>query len=667
MYKLSRLMLTLAAVLFAYCVVLLVIAAALLFGPVAWIVLLVLVCAVVAYRKRRRLLTAFGTAAWASPADLERAGMLSARKGLILGRVPDDGGWPAVKAARALLNRRLGAADACREFFDALNRRKRKQGRLVRLPQVVHSAVFAPTRVGKGVSLVIPFLQTYEESCVAVDPKGELATLTSATRRKMGKVVILDPYKAVTKSPDTLNPLDFIDKNDPLALDQCRALAEALVIRTGEEKEPHWADSAEAVIRAIIATVVMYGQKAQGTRSLQSVRDILSSPQKWEISKKIMREHGGMLARWGGELEHFRGDELSSVLTTSNRFLGWLDTLPIAESTSSSSFDPAGLRRGKMTVYLVLPVEHMRTQSPLLRMWIGTMFQAVVRAGLGETNKVHFVLDEAAALGHMQQLDDAVDKYAGYGVRLQFYYQSLGQLKKCWPSDQGQTLLSNTTKVFFGTNDIQTAQFLSQSLGNETIIVDSGGTNEGTSRQHSASTGGSYSTSTSTSHSSGSSNNWQQQTRELLKPDEILNLSPRTAITLTPGVRPIWSTLLRYYEETKLLKPRRWWRRAIDACRTFIRSAALLALFAVAAAVFTFELAAFLDQQKQVPASPYPAPATGVNDPFQFGPNPAPGTSPRPDRRPDPIPRPRDQLPPKLRPGANPPPGTKAPPERLRS
>ncbi len=364
MYRLSRLMLTLAAVLYAYCAVLLVITAGLLFGPVAWVVLPVLVCAVVAYRKRRRLLTACGTAAWASERDLDRAGMLTAQNGIILGRIPDDGRWPLGKAVRALLNRRLSAAAACRAYFDTLSRRKRKQGRLVRLPQAIHTAVFAPTRVGKGVSLVVPFLQTAEESLVAVDPKGELATLTSAARRKMGhRNVFLDPYGAVTKRPDTLNPLDFIDKNDPLALDQCRALAETLVIRTGEEKEPHWADSAEAVIRAIIAVVAMYGQKERGTRSLQSVRDILSNPQKWEIAKKLMHQHGGMLARWGGELEHFRGDELSSVLTTSNRFLGWLDTIPIAESTTSSSFDPAALRRGKMTVYLVLPVEHMRRRS----------------------------------------------------------------------------------------------------------------------------------------------------------------------------------------------------------------------------------------------------------------------------------------------------------------
>src|SRR5271166_835644 len=98
-------------------------------------------------------------------------------------------------------------------------------------------------------------------------------------------------------------------------------------------------------------------------------------------------------------------------------------------------------------------------------------------------NKVHYVLDEAASLGHMEALDDAVDKYRGYGVRLQFYYQSLGQLKKCFPEGQEQTLLSNTSQVFFGVNDQTTADFVSARLGEETIVVDSGGTGTGKSVQ----------------------------------------------------------------------------------------------------------------------------------------------------------------------------------------
>ncbi len=90
----------------------------------------------------------------------------------------------------------------------------------------------------------------------------------------------------------------------------------------------------------------------------------------------------GMLARMGNQLTHFKDKELNSVMTTTGRFLRFLDTLAVADSTKTSSFNPADLRKGKMTVYLILPPEHMRAQSPLLRMWIGSLLRAVVREGL---------------------------------------------------------------------------------------------------------------------------------------------------------------------------------------------------------------------------------------------------------------------------------------------
>ena len=43
--------------------------------------------------------------------------------------------------------------------------------------------------------------------------------------------------------------------------------------------------------------------------------------------------------------------------------------------------------------------------------------------------------------------------------------------------------------------------------------------------------------------------NWQQQARKLLKPEEITGLPARTAITFTPGVPPLMTTLVPYFEE----------------------------------------------------------------------------------------------------------------------
>jgi type IV secretion system protein VirD4 len=313
---------------------------------------------------------------------------------------------------------------------------------------------------------------------------------------------------------------------------------------------------------------------------------MLSHPQKLDMAIKLMCESDcweGMLARMGGQLSHFVEKEKSSTLTTVSRHLRFLDTLAVAESTKSSSFDPADLCKGKMTVYLILPPEHMRAQSALLRMWIGSLLRAVVRGGLQEKNKVHFVLDESASLGHLESIDDAVDKYRGYGVRLQFYFQSLGQLKKCFPEGQEQTFLSNTSQIFFGVNDNATADYISARLGESTIVVASGGTSSGSSYQY---TQGAQSS--SSRGSSGNSNsNWQQQARKLLKPEEVIALPPRTAITLTPGVRPICTTLLRYYEERGLGRRAGWFGRTVAACATLAASLAFCIVSVGTAAALT--------------------------------------------------------------------------------
>lgn len=161
----------------------------------------------------------------------------------------------------------------------------------------------------------------------------------------------------------------------------------------------------------------------------------------------------------------------------------------------------------------------------------------------------------------MEAIDDAVDKYRGYGIRLQFYFQSLGQLKKCFPGGQDQTLLANVTSVFFGVNDNASADYVSVRLGDETVVVDSGSTSCGTSYQNTQA----MHPSTSWSRSDNVTESWQQQARRLLKPEEVMALSPREAITFAPGVRPIRTTLLLYYEEPRLGRRSGWLARIATA------------------------------------------------------------------------------------------------------
>jgi type IV secretion system protein VirD4 len=383
------------------------------------------------------------------------------------------------------------------------------------------------------------------------------------------------------------NPLDFIEADDPLGLDACRSAAEALVVReAAQEKDRHWNDSAEARIAGYMAVTVAYGKRDNDTRSLQTVAEFVSNPEKGKMAEQLMKESPhweGMLARAGHDLGHAQGDEAASIRSTTARHLRFFNTPAIAENTKRSTFNPANLKRKKQTIFCVISPEHMRTCSGLLRLWIDSFMKAVIREGLDENRKMFFILDESASLGHMAIIEDAADKLRGYGIRCQFYYQSMGQLKKCWPDDEGQTLLSNTTQVFFGVNDQQTADYVSARLGEATIVVQSGGTSTGGSRQ--TSTGQSSSQSTGSSWNENA--NWQQHGRKLLKPEEVLALPPRTAITFTPGVLPVCTTLVRYFEEGELFRRPGWLAEFRAAFRTLFVAGVFLVMAAVAAVTVT--------------------------------------------------------------------------------
>lgn len=215
----NKLLRIIAKLCLAYCVAIIVIKG---WPEMGWLALIGGLCWL--GKRGYRRLTTLGSARWADVNDLKRDKMLGGNSGLILGRIGKT---------------------------------------LVRLPQAIHTAVFAPTGVGKGVSCVIPFLLTCPESCVVIDFKGENYKLTAEHRkRKFGhRIVVLDPHRMVTMKPDTFNPLDSIGKDSPLAIDECKALANALVVRTGEEREPHFNDSAEAWLTALLATVVQYGER----------------------------------------------------------------------------------------------------------------------------------------------------------------------------------------------------------------------------------------------------------------------------------------------------------------------------------------------------------------------------------------------------------------------
>ena len=135
----------------------------------------------------------------------------------------------------------------------------------------------------------------------------------------------------------------------------------------------------------------------------------------------------------------------------------------------------------------------------------------------------------------MVQINDILSLGRGYGIRMQLYYQDCGQLLKCWPDGADQTLLANTTQVFFGVNDQQTAEYVSSRPGRKNHHRHPRRQVRGwRHRQPASGKDGNHSTRAS---STNNSYNWSQSARKLLKPEGGHGVRPTHCVHgLPPGV-----------------------------------------------------------------------------------------------------------------------------------
>ena len=420
-------------------------------------------------------------------------------------------------------------------------------GRLLRYDGPAHLITLAPTRAGKGVGTVIPNLLATERSVLVIDPKGENARIAGEARRRFGTVHVLDPFEVSGMLSAAYNPFDRLTPDSLDLGEDVASLTEALVMDPpGQVTEAHWNEEAKAILGGLIMFCVCHEDRNR--RTLATVREYLTlPPEKLRALLELMQDSdaaGGLIARAANRFLGKADREAASVLSNAQRHTHFLDSPRIARVLSRSDFHFSDLRHRITSVFLVLPPNRMDAYSRWLRLLVSQALQDIARdaeasvrslsgpAGAqGGTQRLRtptlFLLDEFAALGRLEAVERAMGLMAGYGLQLWPILQDMSQLKDLYGERAGTFIANAGVQQVFGVNDFETAKWLSQMMGQETagFQTDSFKPGDGPSL----------------------SNNLTG--RDLLTPDEIMQLRPENQLLRVQGQATAVAQKLRYYAD----------------------------------------------------------------------------------------------------------------------
>lgn len=395
-----------------------------------------------------------------------------------------------------------------------------------------HTLLFAPTGSGKGVGFVIPNLLFWRDSVLVHDIKLENYELTSGYRQKKLKqrVFLWNPADPMGVS-HCYNPLDFVSRNMGQMVDDVQKIANLLL-----PEQEFWQNESRSLIVGVMLYLIADDSKIKSfgevVRTLRSDDVVYNLAVVLDTMGKDIHPVAYMnIAAFLQKADK----ERSGVISTANSSLElWANPL-IDATTAKSDFDVRTFKQIPTTVYVGLTPDNINRLQPLMKIFYQQTAAALSNKMPTKKDKygVMYVMDEFPTLGKMDQFQTGIAYFRGYKVRLFLIIQDTEQLKGIYEESGMNSFLSNSTyRVTFAANNVETANLISQLIGNKTVVQES----QNKPRFFDL-------------NPASRSLHVSETQRALLLPQEVINLPREEQILLIEASPPIKSNKIIYYKD----------------------------------------------------------------------------------------------------------------------
>jgi type IV secretion system protein VirD4 len=443
-----------------------------------------------------------------------------------------------------------------------------------------HVICVAPTRSGKGVSVVLPTLLEWLHSVVVLDIKGENHAKTAGYRASLGhRILKFEP--ATDGASAKFNPLAEIRMGSGHEIADAQNIALMIIDPDGKGLRDFFQKTGYGWLTAGILHV-LYRVRAeeQRTANLRDVALFMSAPTKptgssdgepqvdedglsqmLEAMKAFHHRFEGsdrdpvntLVHTAAQEMLNRAGPERSGVHSSAIVELELYRDPIVSANIASSDFKLSDLMNSDKPValYLIVPPSDIDRLRPLLRITMNLLLRRLTAemSHSGDTLYKHrllLMLDEFTSIGKLEIFQQALAFMAGYGIKSFIIVQDLAQLQNAYGREN--SIMGNChVRIFYAPNTAETAKTLSEMLGKTTVVLEK----RGTSRK-------------GLELFASKNDSWTEHARPLLTPDECQTLPginphgkkviPGDMLILIAGTDPIYGRQRLYFQDNELLR-----------------------------------------------------------------------------------------------------------------
>ncbi|MEP6604607.1 MAG: type IV secretory system conjugative DNA transfer family protein [Nitrosospira sp.] len=350
-----------------------------------------------------------------------------------------------------------------------------------------HILCYAPTRAGKGVSLIVPTLLSWPDSTVITDLKGELWALTSGWRQRHANNKVLRFEPAALHGSAHWNPLDEIRVGTENEVGDVQNLSTLIVDPDGKGLETHWQKSAQSLLVGVILHVLY--KPAVRPPSLADIDALITDPERdtrdlWVEMHQVDSITGAnhrLISSTGKDMLDRPDDEAGSVLSSVKSYLSLYRDPVVRENIGDSHFRILDLMNynSPLSLYIVTKPTDKARLRPLIRILLNMIVRLLAdriefvngRAKSTYKHRLLMMLDEFPSLGKLEILHESLAYLAGYGIKCYLICQDISQLKaKSTGYGPDESITSNChIQIAFPPNRVETAEHLSKLIGQTTI------------------------------------------------------------------------------------------------------------------------------------------------------------------------------------------------------